>query len=183
MILVAGILVMRHRASSGIDSVSDESATVATVAVTEQPVVTLGAASTTSNDLPSTAAEVLDRDGDGLSDDQEKAIGTDPSLRDTDADGVSDEDEVRQGSDPLAAPPRAEPVPEPQPIVPAAPESRATTVFDEDADGLSDDQERVYGTDLTEPDTDGDGFKDADEIKNGYNPLGPGRCARPDCRI
>lgn len=133
---------------------------------------------------PSVAdAVAVDRDGDGLTDEQERERGTDPLLRDTDGDGLSDEDEVRDGTDPLAPPVRAESALEisAEPVPPTPPQPQA--VFDQDADGLSDDQERVYGTDFSEVDTDGDGFKDADEIKNGYNPLGPGRCARPDCRI
>jgi hypothetical protein len=46
---------------------------------------------------------------------------------------------------------------------------------DSDNDNLTDNEELKYGTDLHNPDTDGDGFKDGDEIRGGYNPLGPGR--------
>ncbi len=42
-----------------------------------------------------------DDDGDGLTDDDETARGTDPLLSDTDGDGVSDGAEVRAGADPL----------------------------------------------------------------------------------
>lgn len=42
-----------------------------------------------------------DSDGDGLSDEQETALGTDPTKDDTDDDGVSDLAEVSYGSDPL----------------------------------------------------------------------------------
>ena len=41
-----------------------------------------------------------DTDGDGLTDDEEAALGTDPTLADTDADGLSDLDETEAGSDP-----------------------------------------------------------------------------------
>ncbi len=47
--------------------------------------------------------------------------------------------------------------------------------LDSDKDGLLDTQEALYGTDKNNPDTDGDGFKDGDEVKNGYNPLGEGK--------
>lgn len=47
------------------------------------------------------AYPVLDSDGDGLSDDEERALGTDPFNPDTDGDGISDGDEVDCGSDPL----------------------------------------------------------------------------------
>ncbi len=54
------------------------------------------------------ADEPLDSDGDGLSDDEERALGTDPFVADTDLDGVLDGDEVAAGSDPLdrGLPPR-----------------------------------------------------------------------------
>ena len=57
------------------------------------------------NGLPPAPA---DTDGDGLTDDEEAALGTDPNNPDTDGDGVSDGDEVANGTDPLAAPPAPE---------------------------------------------------------------------------
>jgi len=47
--------------------------------------------------------------------------------------------------------------------------------LDSDEDGLSDQDERHYGTNRLDPDTDGDGFDDGTEVKNGFNPLGEGR--------
>jgi hypothetical protein len=44
-----------------------------------------------------------DSDGDGLSDEEEAELGTDPDDPDTDGDGVSDGDEVDAGTDPLDA--------------------------------------------------------------------------------
>jgi hypothetical protein len=46
---------------------------------------------------------------------------------------------------------------------------------DYDGDGLPDKLEEALGTDYKNPDTDGDGFKDGEEVRNGYNPLGPGK--------
>ncbi|MDD5110040.1 MAG: hypothetical protein PHI63_02390 [Patescibacteria group bacterium] len=47
---------------------------------------------------------------------------------------------------------------------------------DTDGDGLSDFQEHnVYGTNWLKADTDGDGFLDGVEVKNGFDPNGPGR--------
>jgi len=46
---------------------------------------------------------------------------------------------------------------------------------DFDKDGLPDEIEKLYGTDPHNPDSDGDGYKDGEEIKNGYNPVGPGK--------
>jgi hypothetical protein len=48
-----------------------------------------------------TWAIILDADGDGLLDGEERQIGTDPDAPDTDGGGVRDGDEVRRGSDPL----------------------------------------------------------------------------------
>ncbi|MCX8108688.1 MAG: thrombospondin type 3 repeat-containing protein, partial [Verrucomicrobiae bacterium] len=44
----------------------------------------------------------LDQDGDGLSDFEEKRLGTDPKLVDSDNDGLADGYEVRFGLDPLS---------------------------------------------------------------------------------
>lgn len=45
---------------------------------------------------------------------------------------------------------------------------------DLDMDGLTDYMEEFYGTDKNNPDTDGDGYKDGEEVKNGYDPALPG---------
>lgn len=73
-----------------------------------------------------------------------------------------------------------------------------TAVVDSDGDGLSNDEERIAGTSVAKPDTDGDGlgdreevkvyetdpkktdtdgdgYGDGDEVKNGYNPNGAGK--------
>lgn len=43
--------------------------------------------------------------------------------------------------------------------------------LDTDQDGLPDYMEKIFGTDPGKVDTDGDGYGDLAEIKNGYNPL------------
>ena len=48
---------------------------------------------------------------------------------------------------------------------------RAATEADSDSDGLSDKLETALGTDLNNPDSDGDSYKDGEEVTNGYNPL------------
>ncbi len=45
---------------------------------------------------------------------------------------------------------------------------------DFDNDGLPDEIETIYGTDPNNPDTDGDGYTDGEEIASGYDPLIPG---------
>lgn len=43
--------------------------------------------------------------------------------------------------------------------------------IDSDSDGLTDtEEERIYHTDPLKPDTDGDGYKDGDEVKTGHDP-------------
>lgn len=45
--------------------------------------------------------------------------------------------------------------------------------LDSDQDGLSNVEEKMYGTDPYNPDTDGDGYTDGAEVKSGYDPLKP----------
>jgi hypothetical protein len=45
--------------------------------------------------------------------------------------------------------------------------------LDSDQDGLSNAEEKIYGTDPSKTDTDGDGYADGAEVKSGYNPLKP----------
>lgn len=50
--------------------------------------------------------------------------------------------------------------------------SGSTNIFiDSDQDGLSDSEEKAYGTNPANPDTDGDGYTDGVEINSGYDPL------------
>lgn len=73
-----------------------------------------------------------------------------PVVVDTDGDGLTDTREEELGTDPTSP--------------------------DTDDDELFDKEEvDVYGTDPTDPDTDGDTFRDGTEVRNGYNPKGPGR--------
>ncbi|MEZ4240647.1 MAG: hypothetical protein R3F59_31750 [Myxococcota bacterium] len=97
-------------------------------------------------DLLLDGIEVIgDSDVDGLWDDEEVALGTDPTQADTDGDGLLDGTEVELGLDPLSA--------------------------DGDGDGLLDPDELALGTDPNQPDTDGDGYSDGDEVAAGSDPL------------
>ena len=79
-----------------------------------------------------------DTDGDGLTDQEEEALGTDPEDPDEDGDELSDGDEVHiYGTDPLND--------------------------DSDDDGLLDGEEIELGTDPKKLDTDGDGLSDEEE--------------------
>ena len=48
-------------------------------------------------------------------------------------------------------------------------------MIDSDQDGLSDDMEIRIGTNLNNPDTDGDGYNDGVEVESNYNPMGSGK--------
>ena len=54
------------------------------------------------------------------------------------------------------------------------PGSRPFDLYDPDRDGLDNQQEIIWGADPFNPDTDGDGYKDGEEVKSGHNPLVPG---------
>ena len=91
--------------------------------------------------------EPVDTDGDGLSDEEEGELGTDPNDPDTDGDGISDYDEVLWGINPLSP--------------------------DTDGDGLNDTEGSEYGTEPSLFDTDGDGFGDGEEVWSGTDPNDP----------
>jgi hypothetical protein len=93
------------------------------------------------------SVEEADSDADGLTDELETTVGTDPSLPDSDADGVSDSDEIDfYGTDALDP--------------------------DTDSDGLDDAQELLtYGTNPLLDDTDGDNVSDGKEVAAGSDPL------------
>ena len=109
--------------------------------------------------IPNLSAGNCDQDNDGLTNDEEITIGTDPTNPDTDDDGFNDGEESSSGSDPL------------DPCDPD--DSLPLCNIDTDGDGITDAQEEVIGTDVNNPDTDGDGLTDGAEVNNGTNPLDP----------
>ena len=89
-----------------------------------------------------------DTDGDGLVNNQEIELGTDPENPDSDGDKLLDGDEVIQrGTDPLNP--------------------------DTDDDGLNDGDEVILGTNPTHPDSDRDGLPDGQETPPCPDPLNP----------
>lgn len=88
-----------------------------------------------------------DPDNDGLDNDEERELGTNPYEADTDGDGLSDYDEVKvHKTDPFKR--------------------------DTDSDGLTDREEIDLGTDAFSSDTDDDGLSDYEEVKvQETNPL------------
>lgn len=108
-----------------------------------------------------------DLDGDGIPNDDETTLGTDPNNPDTDGDGINDGTEVDNGSDPLN---------------PCSPNPNVMNC-DSDGDGIPNPTEGTLGTNPNNPDTDGDGISDGTEVTNGSDPLNP--CdpddSSPDC--
>ena len=95
----------------------------------------------------------VDSDGDGLSDwDEIHVYHTDPFNKDTDGDGYPDGEEVAHGYSPLLG------------------QGQLAVNVDSDHDGLNDAWEIALGTDLLNPDTDGDGYPDGTEVMDGYDP-------------
>ncbi len=96
-------------------------------------------------------SNLIDTDGDGLTDEQERVLGTDINSKDTDGDGLTDYEEVN--------------------IYNTNPSQ-----VDSDGDGLSDYEEvKIYRTNPNKADTDGDGYNDKTEIDGGYDPNGSGK--------
>ena len=111
----------------------------------------------------------VDTDGDGLPDNYEIEIGTDPNNPDTDADDLNDGEEVlKQATDPLNPDTDSDELKDGEEVL------RQKTnphVPDTDGDGLSDGKEVIeHNTDPLKPDSDDDGLKDGDEIQRGTDP-------------
>jgi len=100
-------------------------------------------------------ASGLDTDKDGLSDELELCVRTDPQRRDMDGDGLTDADEVLACLYPKPGPAKCS-----NPTKP-----------DSDSDGMRDDEEVRLGTNPNVNDTDQDGIPDGVELANGLDPL------------
>lgn len=109
-----------------------------------------------------------DPDGDGLSNEEEEALGTDPQNPDSDGDTILDGVEVADGTNPL----------DDCDSVGGTPLGGS----DCDLDGLSTDEEAAIGTNPDVADTDEDGILDGQEVLDGSDPLDA--CSpnlTPDC--
>lgn len=115
-----------------------------------------------------------DTDGDGLSDLQEVALGTNLNSSDTDGDGMTDGWEVQYGFNPcVAADADGDSDNDGVPNLEECRRGSNPHSVDTDGDGLSDGDEIAQGTSLTGVDTDCDGLADGFELSIGTNPLQP----------
>jgi outer membrane protein OmpA-like peptidoglycan-associated protein len=112
-----------------------------------------------------------DNDNDGLSNKEERKLGTNPDNRDTDNDGLTDGEEVlKYHTDPLKVDTDGDGLSDGDEVLKYHTDPLK---FDTDGDGLSDGDEVLkYHTDPLKVDTDGDGLSDGDEVaKYNTNPL------------
>ena len=121
---------------------------------------------------------IVDSDGDGIPDDLELELGTDPNNPDTDGDGIDDAFEFYYGTDPLNPDTDGDGFTDGEEIAagsdPLDPMSWPSDAVDSDGDGLPDAIEDILGTDPNNPDTDGDGLTDGEEyLQHGTDPLNP----------
>ena len=136
--------------------------------------VSQGASATQTAAFNQTAAAAIgqqDDDGDGLTNQQELDLGTDPNNPDTDNDELNDGDEVnRHATNPLNPDMDADELTDGDEVLRRGTDPRNP---DTDGDSLRDGEEVRLGTDPKKPDTDGDGLNDGDEIRRGTSPLNP----------
>jgi outer membrane protein OmpA-like peptidoglycan-associated protein len=104
-----------------------------------------------------------DTDNDGLTNREERQLGTNPKVADTDGDGLSDGDEVKKyTTNPLKGDSDGDGLTDGDEILKYHTDPMKA---DTDGDGLSDgDEVLTYKTDPLKADTDGDGLSDGDEV-------------------
>ena len=110
-----------------------------------------------------------DDDQDGLTNEQELGIGTDPLNHDTDGDDLYDQTETHHGTDPL------HPDLDGDGVLDGVEVGHNTDSRDADTDddGADDGMEIFGGTDPLDPDMDDDGLLDGDELARGTSPIEP----------
>jgi hypothetical protein len=116
-----------------------------------------------------------DSDGDGLNDGEEvKVDHTDPIFRDTDHDGISDRDEVRSDGrlNPRKGDTDGDGLRDAEELAAGLNPDDADSdgAYGDLGDGLTDGEELRLGTDPTRYDTDGDGYPDGWEVDHGRDP-------------
>ena len=110
-----------------------------------------------------------DTDSDGLTDEEEVALGTDKNRADTDGDGLSDGDEIMVNeTDPLAWDTDGGGASDGAEALEDDTDPNAATddvLTDDDCDGLTNSAEKIAGSDPAKADTDGGGTPDVVEVR------------------
>ncbi|MDO6493074.1 Ig-like domain-containing protein [Cellulophaga sp. 2_MG-2023] len=127
--------------------------------LTDEDVIDIVATDPAGNSGTGVVTISVDTDGDGINDNDEVSLGTDPNNPDSDNDGVNDGQEVTDGTNPLDDCDSIGGTPLP--------------TSDCDNDGLTNSQEATIGTDPFNPDSDNDGLLDGDEVTLGTDPNNP----------
>lgn len=110
---------------------------------------------------------LADDDQDGLSNEEEAILGTNPNNADSDGDGLSDYDEVRiHGTDPMNPDTDGDGLSDSFEVNTSQTDPLKR---DSDDDGISDKAEYEGGLNPNNPDTDGDGYMDGVEASEGEN--------------
>jgi Tol biopolymer transport system component len=123
------------------------------------------------NQTAAAAVGEQDTDGDGLTNQREAELGTDPNNPDTDGDELKDGDEVlRLGTDPKNRDTDSDELTDGDEALRRGTDPRNP---DTDGDRLKDGEEIRLGTDPRKPDTDGDSLNDGDEVTRGTSPVNP----------
>jgi hypothetical protein len=104
------------------------------------------------NAKPTPSGPVVDSDADGLGDEEEERVGSEPDNPDSDGDGIGDLVETLVDLDPLSR------------DKPKACRTIESPGGDSDLDGLTDCDEALLGTEPTLVDSDGDGMPDNLEV-------------------
>jgi len=148
LVCIAAFLINRDRSVSASATQTAQALVGGVVAATQTAVAATtevySATQTAAfNQTQAALAGEQDTDGDGLTDQREGELGTNPNNPDTDGDRLNDGDEVRLRTNPLNP--------------------------DTDNDRLIDGEEVRIGTDPLNPDTDGDGILDGLDL----DPLDP----------
>ncbi|TDT50300.1 hypothetical protein CLV90_0136, partial [Maribacter spongiicola] len=123
----------------------------------DQDVINIKATDNSGNTGTGAVTISVDTDNDGINDNEEVVIGTDPNNPDTDGDGINDGQEVNvDNTNPLDDCSSVNGYP--------------LADSDCDEDGLTTDEEVALGTDIDNPDTDNDGLLDGEEVMLDTNP-------------
>lgn len=112
-----------------------------------------------------------DSDGDGLTDEEEVELGTDPFDDDTDDDGITDGNEVDLGTDPTDPDTDGDGILDGTEIGLTEPQGDDT-----DTGEFVPDEDPSTTTDPTDPDTDGGGTDDGDEDMDHDGEIDEGEC-------